>query len=118
VIGKEAKNKVVIVAELVEDGNSVSENILYLDLPKNLNLPAAIVRKKIVKINTGFEITLESDKLAKHVYLKNDATEGFFSDNYFDLVPGREVKIQYATKTDINLFVAGLKIIHLQQAQQ
>ncbi len=118
VIGKEAKNKVVIVAELVEDGNSVSENILYLDLPKNLNLPAVTIRKKIVKTNTGFEITLESDKLAKHVYLKNDATEGFFSDNYFDLIPGKTIKVQYTTKANNKSFASNLKILHLQQAQQ
>jgi beta-mannosidase len=43
---------------------------------------------------------LKTDKLAKNVYLQIEDEEGFFSDNYFDMLPGEKVTINL--KTDIS----------------
>lgn len=51
-----------------------------------------------VKTTEGFDITVKTDKLAKNVYLQIADEEGFFPDNYFDLLPGETVIINLKTK--------------------
>jgi len=55
---------------------------------------------EIASVGGGFDITLKADKLAKNVYLQMGDEEGFFSDNYFDMLPGESVTINL--KTDIS----------------
>jgi beta-mannosidase len=50
------------------------------------------------KVGEGFDITVKTDKLAKNIYLQIADEEGFFSDNYFDLLPGETVSINLKTK--------------------
>jgi beta-mannosidase len=56
---------------------------------------------------------LISTKYAKDVYLSLENIEGFFSDNYFDLLPGTEKKIIFQTKRQIDDFSGRLKIMSL-----
>ncbi|MFL5728496.1 MAG: glycosyl hydrolase 2 galactose-binding domain-containing protein [Cytophagaceae bacterium] len=83
---------VVLIAELKSGTTLISSNTLYFTQPKNLNLPKAALKTKIDQGMAGgdFYITIKADKLAKNVYLSDLLTEGFFSDNYFDLLPGEE----------------------------
>jgi beta-mannosidase len=53
----------------------------------------------IAKADNGYDIQLHTDKLAKNVYLQIEDEEGFFSDNYFDMLPNSRVTINL--KTDI-----------------
>ena len=59
----------------------------------------------------GFKIKLTTDKVAKAVYLSG-FTEGFFVDNYFDLIPGKTVEIEYKTekKMSVDEFRRKLKV--------
>jgi beta-mannosidase len=61
-------------------------------------LPKPDVKSEINLIEGGFEITLNTDKLAKNLYLTIGDEEGFFTDNYFDLIPGQQVKVKLETK--------------------
>lgn len=36
----------------------------------------------------GYDVTLESDVFARAVFLSLDGIDNFFSDNYFDILPG------------------------------
>ena len=38
-------------------------------------------------VSGGYLILLETDKLAKNIFIGTEA-EGFFDNNYFDLLPG------------------------------
>ena len=52
----------------------------------------------------GYTITIQTDKLAKNLYLETDK-KGFISDNYFDLLPGESKTIEFKTESksfDIN----------------
>lgn len=44
---------------------------------------------------------LETDVLAKHVWLSSEA-EGVFSDNNFDLLPGQPVTLLFKARSDGN----------------
>ena len=84
-------------AELIENGNTLSKNYYYFLPFKQLKIPTPTVEHSIAKTNNGFDITLNTDKLAKNVYLQIGDEEGFFSDNYFDLLPNEKVTINLKT---------------------
>ena len=56
------------------------------------------MKYEIASADSGFEISLTTDKLAKNLYMTIGDEEGFFSDNYFDLIPGQTVKVKLETK--------------------
>ena len=87
----------VFTAELVENGQVLSKNYYYFLPFKQLKVPAPAVEHSIAKTDNGFDITLSTDKLAKNVYLQIGDEKGFFSDNYFDLLPEEKVTINLKT---------------------
>lgn len=90
--------KVLLVSELKINGEISSRNTLFFRPFKELQLPTPNVEMSYATVEGGFEITLKSAKLAKNVYLQIGDEEGFFTDNYFDLLPGEEVKIGLLTE--------------------
>lgn len=91
-------NEMVFTAELVENGNVLSRNYYYFLPYKQLKIPSPTVSYSVAKTETGFDITLETNQLAKNIYLQIGDEEGFFSDNYFDLLPNEKVTVQLKTK--------------------
>jgi len=65
-------------------------------------LPRPQISISAIRTQTGFRITLSSDKLARAVYLSAPNYPGSFVDNYFDLVPGRKVEVEFRTRARIN----------------
>jgi beta-mannosidase len=94
--GKDAKG-VFLFSELLVDGKPVSRNEHFFQPYKNLSLPRPQISVEAVRTRTGFRITLSSDKLARAVYLSAPNSAGFFVDNYFDLIPGRKVEVEFRT---------------------
>ncbi|MEN8116960.1 MAG: glycoside hydrolase family 2 protein [Bacteroidota bacterium] len=87
----------VFTAELIEDGKIRSKNYYYFFPFKQLNIKTPTIEHNIAKTETGYDITLNTDKLAKNVYLQIGDEEGFFTDNYFDLLPNEKVTINLKT---------------------
>ena len=82
-------------AELVEGGRVVSSNAHFFRPYKELALPAAVVSTEVAPARGGFRVTVSADRLARGVRLSAEGVEGAFSDNYFDLVPGRPVAVEF-----------------------
>jgi beta-mannosidase len=95
--GKDPKS-VFLSAELLVGGQSVSRNERFFQPYKNLLLPRPQISAAAVRTRAGFRITLSSDKLARAVYLSAPNYGGFFVDNYFDLIPGRKVEVEFRTR--------------------
>ena len=100
--GKDAK-AVFLFAELVVGGKTVTSNEHFFQPYKNLSLPRPQVSADVVPTRTGFKIILSSDKVARSVYLSAPGYTGFFVDNYFDLIPGRNVEVEFRTSVAIGL---------------
>ena len=100
--GRDTK-KIFLLCELLMDGKVVSSNQLFFEPYKNLSMPARQMNMAIVSTRNGFRITLTADKFAKDVFLSLADHEGFFSDNYFDLIPGRKIEIEFRTRERISL---------------
>ena len=88
----------VLLNAVLLSGDSVllSENNRYFAHPKNLSLKKPVIAASLYKKEGGYLITLLSDKLAKGVKL-SILVEGFFEDNYFDLLPHQPKKIFFRT---------------------
>ena len=105
-------NEIVILTTLKNGNQVISENRLYFDSPKNLNLQVPTIQKQMTEIPEGYKIELSTDQLAKDVFLKMPF-KGELSENFFDLIPGRTKTIIYTTKTRFQGILSLVRIISL-----
>jgi beta-mannosidase len=91
----------VLSTELLEQGDVISSNVHYFHPFKELNIPHPNIEYSIEKATNGYRILLSSDKLAKNIYMAIGDEDGFFSDNYFDLLPGKKAEILLETKVSM-----------------
>lgn len=99
----------VLSMELVSGNKTIAKNLKYFVPVKDLKLPRPLIRKSVRKIDSGYLITLSTDKLAKDIMLST-TVKGEYSDNYFDLLPGEEVHIGFRTKIQPLDFIKSLKV--------
>jgi beta-mannosidase len=76
------------------NGKTVSQNEYFFKPFKEMPFAKPTIKTEISQTGNGFNIRLSSDKVARDVYLSG-LTEGFFADNYFDLIPGRDREIEF-----------------------
>lgn len=87
------------------------EKAVYFVSPKALQLKRNSITKNISKVDGGFKIELSSNSLQKDVFLYT-ATQGRFSDNFFDLFPHKTKVV--TIKTD-SAQLKDLRLITLNQ---
>ncbi|MGH7598175.1 MAG: beta-mannosidase [bacterium] len=111
-------SEIFLLVELKDNENTLSSNTVFFEPAKNLNLPKPNIDIAVAKSRDGVTISLQSDKLAKNVFLSTDTSEGFFTDNYFNLIPGRKIEIEFKTEQAIagKAFKDALKIVTLVDA--
>jgi beta-mannosidase len=110
------RNNILLYSEFLNSkGEILSENILYFESPKDLELPKPEIKHKITQSGSTFIVEISSNKLAKNLYLRADELEGRFSDNYFDLLPNKSIEIKFSNNDSITLeeFKKNLKIFTL-----
>jgi len=74
----------------------LSENLFYFIDCKNLKFEYPGIERTIVTTGENeYEISLTTKKLAKNVALFTSAEIGSFSENYFDMIPGRIYKVNF-----------------------
>ncbi|MCX6121142.1 MAG: hypothetical protein NTX44_05945 [Ignavibacteriales bacterium] len=106
-------SRLIFVCRLKKGDSLLAENTSYFTSPKNLALKHPKFVKNIRKINSGFLIELTTKTLAKNVYLSCSDSNGFFSDNYFDLIPAVPRTITVKTKLQYDEFARSLKVMSL-----
>jgi beta-mannosidase len=105
ILGKSNSKSSLLLVELIKDKKVISSDILYFDVMKNINVPKnPIIKKEMIVKDGGIEIKLSSDVLVKNLSLTTSKTEGFFSNNYFDIIPGMPQIIQFTGSNDIAAF--------------
>lgn len=95
-------SKVFLHCELTVGGNVVSSNALFFRPFKDLSLPAPNVATQVSRARGATSVTLSTDRLARGVYLSVEGLEGSFADNFFDLLPGREVSVEFRARRSIS----------------
>jgi beta-mannosidase len=92
--GKDRKG-VFLSGELLVGGKKVSSSQHFFEPYKNLTMQRPEINADAVRIPNGFKVTLSTDKFARAVYLAATSQAGFFTDNYFDLIPGKKVEVEF-----------------------
>lgn len=106
-----------LVVDLMVGTERLSRNLLFFDVTHNLELPVApAIETDLRKDANGYDISLRSAKLARNVYVSFGDLDAQTSDNYFDLLPGEEVKIRVKSSATIEEIKAAMKIMSLTQA--
>ena len=111
------KNQAVLRARLYDQNGLLHENLYYFTEPKQLKLPPQPAISAIVEAQEdgSYLLRLSTDALAKNVFLQFEKAEGFFEDNYFDLLPGQETRLRFTPKNPIAELLSAddLSILHL-----
>lgn len=110
------KKNVVLVCSISSGDKVISKNELYFAPPKEMLLQVPKIERTITATDNGYKITLTSNVLAKDVYL-NAKNEGFYSENYFDILPGEVVEINFAPKDKGAKLGDDLKIMSIVDAK-
>jgi beta-mannosidase len=76
------------------------KRLLYFVPPKDLSLPVPVISKRVTPSKDGYTIETSSDKLARNVFITT-TIKGDFSNNYFDLLPGESVEVQFKTSKKV-----------------
>ena len=106
VLGGKKPNEVFVNARFTENGKEgkIVTNNYFFDRYKNIDFPKADIRITSVPAKDGYDLTVSSDVFARGVFLSLDGIDNFFSDNYFDLLPGEPVTIHVTTSLDKDTF--------------
>ncbi|NPA35877.1 MAG: glycoside hydrolase family 2 protein [Chlorobi bacterium] len=102
--------RVVLDVALLQDGKEIYRTTKYFKRTKDLELPMPELKIETVKTFDGYQVTVSTDVLAKNVYLSFDDYNGWFTDNFFDLLPGESKTVEFVTKERIEKPADKLKV--------
>jgi len=91
------RESVVFVTELYQKGILICRNLLFFAPPKRLRLSKPQIEIAVSPAPGGCLVDLVSDRLARGVFLRYADGKGFFTDNYFDLLPGVRAEVLLLT---------------------
>jgi beta-mannosidase len=95
---------------------AIRSNNHFLSRYKDIHFPKASIHASSVAAHDGYDVTVKSDAFARGVFLSIEGIDRFFSDNYFDLLPGEAITIHVTTSLNKADFDKQLKIEHLANA--
>lgn len=94
--------EVYFSCELVQGDKTLSSNVFHFSVLKRISLPEPQIEKQISFKYNKISIELISKQLAKDVYLSVSGCKGRFSDNFFDMIPGRVYRVKFLSTEKIN----------------
>jgi beta-mannosidase len=86
-----------------KEGSPILTNHIFYKLPKDLKLKEVPIHADLKKAGSVFRLKLKSDYLVKNLYISHKSVSIHFSDNYFDLLPGREKEVEFEFKGEFSL---------------
>jgi beta-mannosidase len=102
---------VFLSVRLTSQGEAVCANSRFFARPKDVKLEAPRIETRLAESGSGILVILGTDTLARHVRLRYEANGGFFADNYFDLVPGRPVEVEFLPEGEVGLEAFGQGLV-------
>ena len=95
-------NSSLLVASLFSEEIEISNNNYYLSEFKDIKLTKPLIEYEIDELINTFEVSLKSKNLVKNVFVDIASSQNF-SDNYFDMIPGKEYKISINKEESLTL---------------
>jgi beta-mannosidase len=97
ILSDESSNNHFLSMELISGGKMLATRTVFFEKPKDLKLESPQLDFTVKKINTGYEITITSKNLIKNLFLELPF-DGFFTENFFDVIPGIPKKVLFESK--------------------
>lgn len=110
ILGDYTRGQVIFTTEFTTGDAEPYTNIAYACRQKYMDYAKPRFSVKVEPADDGFDVIVGTDVFARGVFLSIDGIENFFSDNYFDILPGCERKIRVNTSISRDEFVKQLKI--------
>ena len=110
IVKKIPLNEVIVYTTFTDKNGIRYNNRYFLVNQKEIDFPDVEIKHSIKQIANGFEVTLHSDKFARAVMMSIDGIENFFDNNYFDILPGQELKVNVRASLSLNKFQKQLRI--------
>ena len=114
--GHDRRNVVIRAGFTPQDEQKTYTNYGVLTKQKEINYLPVHIDARSEPAADGFRVTLRSDTFARGVCLSLQESDYFFSDNYFDLLPGYPVTVEVHTSLDSAEFQRQLTIKTLRDA--
>jgi beta-mannosidase len=95
------KKRSVLVVSLTQGDKELYRTTKYFKKIKDLDLPLPHIVAKTEKTDKGVKVTVSTNVLAKNVYLSFEDYDGWFTDNFFDMLPGETRTVVFETKENI-----------------
>lgn len=108
-LGEKSTRQHVAYITLKVNGKETAHRTYFFAPPKDLQFLTGKLQHRIEAVEGGFMITLDADVVYKNVFLSSD-TEGWFENNFVDVIPNIKTKIFYKTKVSKEDFEKSLKI--------
>ena len=110
---------VLLQACLGTGAGIVTESLFYFRPVKELALPSCSPMVRIDEHPTHCDLTITSPALIKNLYLETTEIDGFFGDNYFDLLPGRPKQVRFTPHRPCSAhsLQADLELIHMAEVR-
>jgi beta-mannosidase len=96
-LGGHNADEVMLTAKLEQEGEVVDLKEHYFVSLKDIKLPDSKILVEEVPESGGSEFIVTADALSKQVMLST-SSEGIFTDNYFDLIPGEPRKVTFLSR--------------------
>jgi len=114
-LGAVAPETVLMHAGLTAGDDVLAEDLLYFRPVKDLVLPQASLSTTVKNLGDAFAIGVSSPVLVKNLCLSFDDIDGVFSDNYFDLLPGRAAVVRFkpAQSASAKALKSDLQVMHM-----
>jgi beta-mannosidase len=110
--------EVYLYCELRRGKAKLSSNLFHFCALKRVSLPEPEIKTDVTERDGKPVVRLETNLLAKNVYLSVPGLKGRFDDNFFDLVPGRVYEVAFISDqpADITQFRQTLKVTSLRDS--
>lgn len=102
-------NESFIAGKVMLDGILLSDNVFFFtEKPGDVNFPEyAEIKTELVEVRKGqYILKLNSDKYVRALEIMTDNNDYYFSDNYFDIIPGveKEIDVKSCARVGKNSF--------------
>ncbi len=99
---KSPSNATYLIARLFEGNTLLTEKLIPFCKPKDEKLQKAKFTVSAAKTPEGYDITISANVPARFVHIMIPETEGFFTDNFFNLIPGNPKTVHFFTDGNVD----------------
>lgn len=101
-LNEQEKRQNALIMRVFDGNHLLFNDLYYFCRPKELELKDPHIAIHLEKKFSKYFLFLKAENLAKGVYLVNEKTDGFFSNNYFDILPGEDKIVVFEPRKSVS----------------